>query len=284
MTTITTELLTAAKQGDSKAFDAMFGEHVPKLRGVLRRMVGHPDDVDDLTQQSLMKAYEAIDGFRAESSPGTWLCSIGARLAIDHLRARKRWRKRAQVIFASRCLASENIGRDVSAALSDPHFTYQVNEHIAYCFTCVGRSLEPEEQAALVLRDVLELGNDEAAKALGMTRSVLRHHLAQARDRMADTYEGLCALVNKQGVCWQCAGLRQASPEGRKGAAVPSTISWDERLASVRAAAKHPGESRLLHDVFFRHTETQEQDRLGNENAKTDCGSSDDASGGRTDE
>jgi RNA polymerase sigma-70 factor (ECF subfamily) len=283
MTTTTTELLTAIKRGDSKAFDTLFGEHVPKLRGVLRRMVGHPDDVDDLTQQALVNAYEGIDGFRGDASAGTWLCSIGARLAIDHLRARKRWRERAQVVFASRCLESEELGRDVGAALHDPHFTYQVNEHIAYCFTCVGRSLEPEQQAALVLRDVLELGNDEAAKALGMTRSVLRHHLADARDTMTKTYEGLCALVNKEGACWQCAGLREASPEGHKGAPVPAGVSWEERLAIVRAATGQPGQTGLLHDVFFRHTETQEQARLGDENAKTDCGVPD-TSGGRPDE
>jgi RNA polymerase sigma-70 factor (ECF subfamily) len=279
MTTATAELLTAVKRGDDKAFDALFGEHVPKLRGVLRRLVGHPDDVDDLTQQALMKAYEGIDGFRAESSAGTWLCSIGARLAIDHLRARKRWRERAQVIFAARCLESEQLGRDVGAALHDPNFTYQVNEHIAYCFTCVGRSLEPEQQAALVLREVLELGNDDAAKALGMTRSVLRHHLARARDTMTETYEGLCALVNKQGACWQCAGLREASPEGHQGPAVPAMVSWEERLAIVRSATSQPGQSHLLHDAFFRHTEPQEQARLGDESAETDCGVPD-ASGG----
>ncbi|MEZ4224743.1 MAG: RNA polymerase sigma factor [Polyangiaceae bacterium] len=270
--TTTSDLLSAVKQGDSKAFDALFAEHVPKLRGVLRRMVGHPDDVDDLTQQALMRAYEGIDGFRGDSSAGTWLCSIGARLAIDHLRGRKRWRERAQVIFASRCLEAEELGQDVGAALSDPHFTYQVNEHIAYCFTCVGRTLEPEAQAALVLRDVLELGNDEAANALGMTRSVLRHHLARARDTMTRTYDGLCALVSKQGACWQCAGLREASPEGHKGPAVPEIVSWEERLAIVRSATTESRQSRPLHDTFFRHTEVQEQERLGDENAKTDCG------------
>lgn len=272
MTTTSVTLLAAVRRGDKEAFDSLFREHVPKLRGVLRRMVGHPEDVDDLAQQALMKAFEGIDGFRGDSSAGTWLCSIGARRAIDHLRGRKRWRERAQVIFASRCLESEELGSAVGAALQDPQFAYQVNEHIAYCFTCVGRTLEPEQQAALVLRDVLGFENDEAARALGMTRSVLRHHLAHARDTMTRTWEGLCALVNKEGACWQCAGLRDASPEGRRGAPVPSGVTWEKRLALVRAATNEPGQSRLLHDVFFRHTETQEQARLGDENARTDCG------------
>jgi RNA polymerase sigma-70 factor (ECF subfamily) len=272
MTTTTTQLLTAVKRGDSKAFDTLFGEHVPKLRGVLRRMVGRPDDVDDLTQQALMKAYEGIDGFRGDASAGTWLCSIGARLAIDHLRARKRWRERAQVIFASRCLESEELGRDVGAALHDPHFTYQVNEHIAYCFTCVARTLQPEAQAALVLRDVLELKNEEAAKALGLSVSVLRHRLGEARSAMQRSFDGLCALVNKQGVCWQCSGQRELAPEGRRGPKVPEHVDWQERLVRIRKAPLGQGRTRAMHDVFFRRTEEQEQAGLGDDGATTDCG------------
>ena len=266
------ELLAAAQSGDRLAFDRLFGVHVPKLRGVLRRIVGHPDDVDDLAQQALLKAYEGLTAFRGDASAGTWLCSIGTRLAIDHLRDRKRWRERAQVMFAAACLESEEVGAAVGAAMSDPDFTYDANEHIAYCFTCVGRTLEPEAQAALVLREVLGASNDEAAEALGVTRSVLRHRLAEARQAMQTTYAGLCALVNKQGVCWQCSGLRAAMPEGRGGPEAPDAVDWKRRLTIVREADLDRGAAQALHDVFFRHTETQEQNRLGNESTTTTCG------------
>lgn len=268
------DLLAAAKSGNHVAFERLFGEHIPKLRRVLRRMVGHPDDVDDLAQQTLLKAHEGLETFKGASSAGTWLCSIGARLAIDHLRARKRWRERAQVILAARCLETEALGAEVGATLSSPGFTYDVNQHIAYCFTCVGRTLEPESQAALVLRDVLELTNGEAAKALGLSRSIFRHRLTQARDTMQHTYNGLCALVNKEGVCWQCAGLREAAPESKRGPEAPASIDWAERLRIVREAALDRGTSHHLHDVFFRWTEEQEAERLGDENATTDCGQS----------
>ena len=247
----TSELLTRAQEGDRVAFERLFREHVPKLRAVLHRMVGHPGDVDDLAQQSLLKALEGIEAFRGDASAGTWLCSIGARLAVDHLRARKRWRERAQIIFARACKDSEEQAARVGQALSDPAFSFDVNEHIAYCFTCVGRTLEPEAQAALVLRDVLELGNDEAALALGLSRSVLRHRLTEARQTMQDTFAGLCALVNKQGACWQCAGLREASPEGRQGPEIPSRVDWSERLVRIRKAALDEGKSRPMPTCSF---------------------------------
>lgn len=266
------ELLEAARGGSRAAFDALFRPEIPKLRAVLRRLVGTRADVDDLTQQTLLRALERIEGFRGDASPGTWLCAIGSRLAIDALRSRTRWRERAQVILAARCLEHEALGMEVGAALSRPDYRYDVNEHIAYCFTCVGRTLDPEAQAALVLRDVLELSNDEAARALNLSRSVLRHHLADARKQMQAKFEGLCALVNKQGACWQCAGLRQASPEGRRGPDVPVTLDWEGRLRIVRAAALDEGYSTALHDALFRQTERQEAERLGDDRASTDCG------------
>lgn len=266
------DVLAAAKAGDRTAFESVFHAHIPKLRGVLRRMVGHPDDVDDLAQQTLLKAYEGLGGFRGEASPGTWLCAIGTRLAVDHLRSRKRWRERAQVIYAERCMSEEELGQELGEALHDPGFGYDVNEHIAYCFTCVGRTLEPEAHAALVLRDVVGLSNEEAAKALGLSYSVLRHRLAEARQSMTRTYEGLCALVNKEGVCWQCKGLRDVAAEGQKGEPAPESLSWPRRLQVVREAKLDAGASRCLHDVFFRQTEDQEQERRGSADATTSCG------------
>lgn len=129
-----------------------------------------------------------------------------------------------------------------------------------------------QAQAALVLRDVLGLGNDEAARALGVSRSVLRHRLAAARSSMTETYEGLCALVNKQGACWQCSGLREASPEGHRGDPVPEHIDWDERVRLVQEATGVTGKTTPLHDVFFRHTEEQERDRLEADVTKARCG------------
>jgi len=272
MTTEAPELLQAAQRGDRKAFDRLFTEHVPKLRGVLHRMVGHPDDVDDLAQQAMLNAYEGLGSFRGDSSPGTWLCSIGARLAVDHLRTRKRWRERAQIMFAASCLEDEQRSAAVVGSMSGPGYSFVVNEHIAYCFTCVGRTLEPEAQAALVLRDVLELTNDEAAAALGLSRSVLRHRLTEARESMQKSFDGLCALVNKQGACWQCAGLREVSPEGKRGDPVPDGVDWPRRLQIVRDVAKDPLRSKALHDLFYRFTEVQEQERRGDESATTECG------------
>lgn len=141
------ELTLRAVAGDATAFEALAVEFRPRLRGVIRRMVGHPEDTDDLVQESLVRAWEAMASFRVEASFGTWLCAIGIRLAVDHLRRNKAWRTEAQVIYSNECVKSDALRSEVIAVIADPAFTYEAKEHIAYCFSCVGRSLAPEEQA-----------------------------------------------------------------------------------------------------------------------------------------
>lgn len=251
-------LVAAAQSGDERAFVQLVDRARPRLRQVLRRLVGDPEDVDDLAQDAIANAWEGLGDFRGEARFSTWLCGIATRLAIDHLRRRKRWRAHAQVAHANACLTDEGLRGEVIGVVSDPSYAFDVKEHISYCLVCVGRSLPPEEHAAFVLRDVLDQSTREAAAALDVSQSVLRHRLSAARARMTATFDGLCALVNKQGVCYQCAGLRDfASPE-RKGDEPPA-------LPDLRTRCRHAREGDLdgtlrnLHGLFFRQTEAIEE-------------------------
>jgi RNA polymerase sigma-70 factor (ECF subfamily) len=265
-------LLAAARSKDRAAFDALVRQNERKLRAVIRRLVGHPDDTDDLVQDTLLKAWHAMAGFRGESAFGTWLCTIGTRAAIDHLRQQTRWRVRSQVAYANECAKSADLWGDIAAAFDAPEFVYEAREHLAYCFTCVGRSLPPEDHAALVLRDVMDFTNAEAARALDLSEGALRGRLTSARATMTEAYDGLCALVNKTGVCYQCKGLRDAAPEGKKGGPVPTVASFEDRLAIARAADVDGGASQRLHDASWRRTQQIEDDQRGSAEPETDCG------------
>jgi RNA polymerase sigma-70 factor (ECF subfamily) len=266
------ETVAAARDGDRAAFDRLCRPALARLRAVVRRMIGDPTETDDLVQESLTRAWAAIRGFDGRSEISTWLCRIGINAAIDHLRAQRRWRARAQIAYANECATSADLGQEVGEALMSPSFRYDAREHIAFCFACVGRSLDPELQAALVLREIEGLSNLEAARSLDITESVLRHRLAEARETMEREFEGLCALVNKRGVCYQCSGLRDALPDDdRRGAPPPQRLSFDERLACVRAADVDAGASQPLHDLFWRRLREQEIAGRGSVELGDDC-------------
>lgn len=251
-------------------FDRQFADASNRLEATIRRFVGHPDETEDLVQQAAATAWEKRDSFREGSQFATWLCAIGSNLAIDFLRRQKRWRTRAQVAYANECLTNESLAMEVGQVYASPTFAYDVFEHVRYCFTCVGRSLNPDEYAAVVLREIQGLSNRDAAKTLGVSESVFRHRLAAGRRVLEESFEGLCSLVNKQGVCYQCKGLREFAPPDRQGPEVPESLDMAERLRIV-AEEPQTEQSAALHDVFWRRTKELEEAGKGS-TEPTDCG------------
>jgi RNA polymerase sigma-70 factor (ECF subfamily) len=89
---------------------------------------------------------------------------------------------------------------------------------------------------------------------------------------MTGDYEGLCALINKSGVCYQCKGLREGTVAEHRGAdlvqievapgvAVNPENLFDARLAIVRDADLADGKSRAMHDLFFTSLTRREETR-----------------------
>ena len=255
-------LLERARAGERAAFDALVAPHLPRLRSFLHRLIAHPDDADDLTQDTALQAFRKLSTFRGESAFAAWLFAIAHRLALTHLRTcKQRWPATIQLEMHDRAAASPEFGAALSAEIGQPEFRYEVAEHIAYCFSCIGRSLDPEDSSALFLREVLDLPNHEAARIINLSESTFRHRLSSARRTMAETFDGLCALINKQGACHQCATLRGMCPSDRQGPPVeplgdttttdPDTL-LDRRLAVVRGADLAAGRTAGMHAVMLR--------------------------------
>lgn len=256
------ELLARARGGDRTAFDDLVAPHLPGLRSFLHRLVAHPDDAEDLAQDAVLQAFRKLTGFRGESAFSTWLFAIAHRLALTHLRTRKqRWPATIQLEIHDRAASSAEFGAELAGEIAHPAFRYEVAEHIAYCFSCIARSLDPEDSAALVLREVLDLPDREAARIVDLTEPALRHRLAAARRTMTEAFDGLCALVNKHGACHQCSTLRGLCPPDRQGPPVeplgdatadtPDAL-LDRRLAAVRRADVVTGSTARMHAVMLR--------------------------------
>jgi RNA polymerase sigma-70 factor (ECF subfamily) len=222
------------------------------LRSYLIRLAAHAQDGEDLMQDATLQAFRKLASFRGDSAFATWLFAIATRLALTHLRARKRWSPTVQLEMHDRAQQDPAFLGELGGEIGRPDFRYEVGEHVAYCFSCVGRSLDPEESAAVLLVEVFELPNRDAAKVLDLSESTLRHRLAAGRRAMETTFEGMCTLVNKQGACHQCATLRELSPPDRRGPDVPALPRHEQRLALVRAADVAAGTTAGMHAAMLR--------------------------------
>ena len=271
------KLISLAVNGDEQAFAQLVSHHKPQVYRVVKRIVGHPEDTEDIIQEGLVKAWTALGTFKQKSRFSTWLISIATRTALDVLRKQKRWRSGAQVAYANLCSQSEVLTGEVIAQFSSPDFSFEVREHISYCFSCVGRSLPPDEWAALLLRDIVSLSAHEASKVLGISDSVLRHRLSAARRSMQDQYDGLCALVSKKGICHQCKGLQRIAPDEKRGGPFPDIKDFADRCAVVRGCQSLSMQN--LHHVFWRRTKEIEEQGLGSTEPNSRCGESEDNQG-----
>ncbi|MCA9688503.1 MAG: RNA polymerase sigma factor [Nannocystaceae bacterium] len=246
--------VAAAKAGEEGAFDALVRPLLPRLEAFAYRMLAHPEDAAEAVQDALLRAHQGLAQFRGEARFTTWLFSILTRVCIDQLRARRRWRWDAQHHARVDPHAPHH---DVLERLQAQDGGFEAREHIAFCFSCVSRSLPPEEAAALLLREVFGYSNREAARICGVSESVLRHRLSAGRLSLQDAFAGLCGLVRKEGVCYQCEGLRDQAPAARQGSPLPDLggdgdSSLRRRLAIVRDADLEGGRAAALHRLMFR--------------------------------
>lgn len=185
-------------------------EHREAVQAYLLRMVMHEQDAEDLTQETMRRALEKGDGFRGDAALRTWMLSIATNVALDHLRRKKRWRVEAMQISEQTCRATPSMWAQMGEFYQDPEFEFDARSHVAFCMSCIIRTRPPEEAAALMLREVYGLGSKEAARAVGVSDSVLRHRLAAARKSMRESFDGLCTLVDKKGACRQCSNFKGA--------------------------------------------------------------------------
>jgi len=263
-------MVARARAGDSQALETLFAKWRKPLFAFVYRMVTHREDAEDLTQEVFVRCLRGIAGFRGDSQFKTWLFGVAAHVCLDHLRAKRRWRAEAQMAAQQAGVKSSAHNQRLSQLMSNPSFIFDVKEHIAFCLACIGRTLDPEEQAALLLRDLFGFSGQESAQMLGISEPTLRHRLAHARTTMTGHFDGLCQLINKTGVCYQCRGLRDYCPEGHKGpdlvsievlTGTPRTpeILLDARLSLAQGADLEEGTSKELHALFFDSLTRQEE-------------------------
>jgi len=85
-----THFIERAALGDTDAFEELAERHRPALRSLAMRMLRNNDDVNDVVQETLVKAFRAIKDFDPERPMRPWLCRICTNCCVDAVRDRRR--------------------------------------------------------------------------------------------------------------------------------------------------------------------------------------------------
>lgn len=189
------------------------------LLGYLYRLSGNKEDAQDLLHDTFIRATEKEHTFRGESSLKTWVYAIATNLARDHKRVQNRWPADAQDQCKTTVMESADYMQRLGEAFhNQTEKKFELEEHINYCFTCLAKNISLEKQIAIILKDVYAFSRDEVASILGVTEGVVKHLLFEGRKELQEKYHYRCALINKNGICYQCAELNDHF-EGKPSAA-----------------------------------------------------------------
>ncbi len=80
------ELIERAKQGDARAFQALYDKHKRRVYSLCLRMTSNTAEAEDLTQEAFLQLYRKIGTFRGESAFSTWLHRLSVNVVLMHLR------------------------------------------------------------------------------------------------------------------------------------------------------------------------------------------------------
>ncbi|MDQ4125414.1 MAG: RNA polymerase sigma factor, partial [Actinomycetota bacterium] len=174
------ELVQAFQQGSAGAYDEIYRLYAPRIRRVCARMLKNPQDVEEATQETFLKAYQALGRFNGQYQLGAWLSRIASNVCLDHIRARSRTAHQVALSDEHETAGTERGPEDIVVG-DHP----RIHEAIA--------EIQPLHAQALKLRALGGLSHVEMAGELHMTPAQVKALLHRARSsfrRAWDKAEG----------------------------------------------------------------------------------------------
>lgn len=173
-------LVTAAKSGDTKAFEELVNRYEKKIFRLTMNITRNTEDAEDSMQDAFMKAYSHLKTFEEGSRFYTWLVRIAANEALMRLRKRRPNQFSLDEPIEG---DEELIPRDIEDWGPSPEQRYAQSE-MRTILNSVIDDLPPDFRVVFVLRDVEGLSTEETASTLGISVAAVKSRLLRARLRL----------------------------------------------------------------------------------------------------
>jgi RNA polymerase sigma-70 factor, ECF subfamily len=167
-------LLARAQAGDERAFRELVQPYRTGLQVHCYRMLGSPLDAEDIVQETLLRAWSALERFEPRASVRTWLYRIATNACLDEIERRPK-RPAPVEPFASELLDQ------AATPTYDPTARYALREGLELALVAAIQLLPARQRAVLILRDVLGWTGPEVAELLESTVASVNSALQRAR-------------------------------------------------------------------------------------------------------
>jgi RNA polymerase sigma-70 factor (ECF subfamily) len=178
------ELIQRARGGDDAAFNQIVQAYRKRILGTIARLIGRPEDVEDVGQEVFLRLYFSLDQLRTPEVFEPWLYRLTVNAAYDYLR-RQRRRSEARMSDLSEqqvLMADAAAGGRVR---DEEQKKTQVRELVQSLLTTVSE----EDRILLTLKEVDGLSLKELEKIYQVKENALKVRLFRARQRVLKAYE-----------------------------------------------------------------------------------------------
>lgn len=192
------DILQRARKGDSAAFEEIVRAHEKTVYNLALRTLGNREDAEDAVQETFLKAYMALSGFRGESRLSVWLYRIASNVCTDVLR-----RRRETV-----SLSAEDENGERELEIEDTRFDPAAAAEKSALRDAVRAAMDALPDASrrvLLLREIAGLSYDEIARALEIDVGTVKTRIFRGRKK-------LCVLLSENGNFFRAGASK--SPEG----------------------------------------------------------------------
>ena len=196
-------LVMRARAGNRAALTALVQRHQGWIYNIALRMLAHPHDAEDATQEILLKAVTRLSSFEGRSSFRTWLY----RIAVNHVLNMQRGRVEQAALGFPAYGAALDTTPDLE--LPDPRtpsaeVRLLVTEAMLSCVSGMLLCLDREQRLTYILGAILGVSDTLGAELLEISSENFRQRLARARRDLHSFMDDKCGLVNRANPC-RCA-------------------------------------------------------------------------------
>ncbi len=176
-------LVERIQRGDKEAFGLLVSKYQRKLHRLLSRLIRDPAEVEDVAQETFIKAYRALGSFRGDSAFYTWLYRIGVNTAKNYL-----------VSTGRRAPTSTDFDSSEAETFEDAEQLRDNNTPERLLMTReIGQTVEtamaalPEElRTAIMLREIEGMSYEEIANIMDCPIGTVRSRIFRAREAISE--------------------------------------------------------------------------------------------------
>src|SRR5213083_2663714 len=177
------ELIKRAQEGDGAAFNQLVLAYRKRILGTIARLIGHPEDVEDVGQEVFLRLYFSLDQLRSAEVFEPWLHRLTVNAAYDYLRKqRRRQEYRMSDLSEQQVVLADAVAG--GKADQDQQQQKKIRESVDSLLGAVSEA----DRILLMLKEVEGLSLKELEKVYKVNENALKVRLFRARQRVLKAF------------------------------------------------------------------------------------------------